>query len=239
MSDVGDGIQAERGNWKFSGETTKNFDEHVSKSVPLYLEGHDLICDMSDFFVQDDSVAYELGCSTGTLTLKLAEHNKLKPTARFIGIDIEGDMISIAENKKKSKSELNITFTVEDILDFEMEPTDFVVCYYTVQFIRPSIRQDLINKIYQHLNWGGAFLMFEKVRGADARFQDILTALYTDYKIRMGYTAEDIVSKSRSLKGVLEPFSSQGNIDMLRRAGFVDINTVQKYLCFEGFLAIK
>ena len=81
--------------------------------------------------------------------------------------------------------------------------------------------------------------MFEKVRGADARFQDILCALYNDYKIREGYSADEIIAKSRSLKGVLEPFSTQGNLDMLKRAGFVDINTVQKYLCFEGFLAIK
>lgn len=82
-------------------------------------------------------------------------------------------------------------------------------------------------------------MLFEKVRGADARFQDILTTLYNDYKIRRGYSAEDIVSKTRSLKGVLEPFSTQGNIDMLKRAGFVDINSAQKYLCFEEFLAIK
>jgi len=39
MSNVGDGISAERGNWKFSGEATKSFDEHVSKSVPLYCRG--------------------------------------------------------------------------------------------------------------------------------------------------------------------------------------------------------
>jgi tRNA (cmo5U34)-methyltransferase len=37
----------------------------------------------------------------------------------------------------------------------------------------------------------------------------------------------------------MEPFSTQGNTDMLRRAGFVDIVTVHKYVCFEGFLAIK
>jgi tRNA (cmo5U34)-methyltransferase len=114
-----------------------------------------------------------------------------------------------------------------------------IVCYYTVQFIDPSVRQELMDKLYASLNWGGALLLFEKVRGSDARFQDILTTLYTDYKLRKGYTPEEIISKTRSLKGVLEPFSTQGNIDMLKRAGFVDINTVQKYLCFEGFLAIK
>ncbi len=239
MSQVGDNINAEPGNWKFSGDTTKSFDEHVRKSVPLYLEGHDLICDMSDFFVKDDSVVYEIGSSTGTLTLKLAEHNKLKPDARFIGVDIEDDMVAVANKKKQSTPGLNVTFLAEDILEMDIEPTDMIVCYYTIQFIKPAVRQMIIDRLYQSLNWGGALLLFEKVRGADARFQDILTALYTDYKIRNGYSAEDIVSKSRSLKGILEPFSSQANIDMLKRAGFVDINTVQKYLCFEGFLAIK
>ena len=239
MKKVGDGIQAERANWKFGGETTKSFDQHVRKSVPLYLEGDNLICDISDFFVKDDSVVYEIGCSTGTLSIELAEHNKLKKGARFIGIDIEEDMICVANKKLEKHTDLNLSFFASDILDFEMEPADMIVSYYTVQFIRPSVRQMVIDKLYKMLNWGGALLLFEKVRGADARFQDILTSLYTDYKIRMGYTAEDIVAKSRSLKGVLEPFSSQGNIDMLKRAGFVDINTIQKYICFEGFLAIK
>ena len=239
MSDVGDGISADRGNWKFGGETTKSFDEHVSKSVPLYVEGHDLICDVSDFFVKNDSSVYEVGCSTGTLSLKLAEHNKLKSGAKFIGIDIEEDMIEVANKKKELSPDLNVSFHAEDILTMDMEAADMIVCYYTVQFIKPAVRQMLIDKLYQNLNWGGALLLFEKVRGADARFQDILTALYTDYKLRLGYTPEDIVSKSLSLKGVLEPFSSQGNIDMLKRSGFSDINTVQKYLCFEGFLAIK
>ena len=40
---VGDGIGAQRGNWKFSGEASANFDAHVSKSVPLYTEGHQLM----------------------------------------------------------------------------------------------------------------------------------------------------------------------------------------------------
>jgi tRNA (cmo5U34)-methyltransferase len=43
----------------------------------------------------------------------------------------------------------------------------------------------------------------------------------------------------QKIKGVLEPFSTQGNLDLLGRAGFKDGTTIQKYLCFEGFLAIK
>lgn len=239
MSKLGDGISAGVGGWKFSGDTVNTFDDHVSKSVPLYLEGHQLICGMSDFFISSNSVCYEIGCSTGTLTLKLAEHHASKENAEFIGIDIEADMISKANAKTLEHPNLNVSFLAENILEVDLKKSDLIVCYYTIQFINPSVRQELLNKIYNSLNWGGALLLFEKVRGADARFQDILTTLYSEYKLRMGYSPEEIISKTLSLKGVMEPFSTQGNIDLMRRAGFSDINTIQKYLCFEGFLAIK
>ena len=86
---------------------------------------------------------------------------------------------------------------------------------------------------------GGCFFIFEKVRAPDARFQDIITQIYTDYKIEQGYSSEEILSKSKSLKGILDPYSSSANILMLKRAGFKDITSVFKFLCFEGFLAIK
>ena len=96
-----------------------------------------------------------------------------------------------------------------------------------------------MDKIYSRLNWGGGFLLFEKVRAPAARFQDLTTSLYTEFKLSNDFSEEEIIKKSRSLKGILEPFSTQGNIDMLKRAGFVDIMTVMKHINFEGFLCIK
>lgn len=86
---------------------------------------------------------------------------------------------------------------------------------------------------------GGAFFLIEKVRGSDARFQDILNQVYIEYKLSKGYSSTEIINKGRSLKGILEPFSTKGNVDLLKRAGFKDIITIFKYACFEGFLAIK
>ena len=61
----------------------------------------------------------------------------------------------------------------------------------------------------------------------------------SDFFIRNGFSGEEIVEKSRSLKNVLEPFSTQDNLDLLGRAGFKDVTSIQKYICFEGFLAVK
>ena len=47
----------------------------------------------------------------------------------------------------------------------KLKNSDLIACYYTIQFIKPKYRQKIFNKVYKSLNWGGAFLLFEKVRG--------------------------------------------------------------------------
>ena len=236
MIKVGDKISSKRGGWKFNQNVTLNFDKHVKKSVPLYDEGHELICDLSDYFIKDNSIIYDLGSSTGTFLKKLSINQKNKKNLKFIGYDNAKSMVTYANKHNKLK---NINFKYQDIQKAKFKKCDMIVMNYTLQFVQPSARQDLINKLYQRLNWGGALFLFEKVRAADARFQDILTSAYVEYKIRKGFKSLDIFMKNRSLRGVLEPFSTKANYDMLERAGFVDLNSIQKYICFEGFLAIK
>jgi len=234
---VGQGIEAENAGWNFGGNVPDTFVKHIVHSVPLYAEGHDLICQISDFFCGKESVCYELGVSTGELIRKLALHHKAKPGIRWVGLDVEGAMVEKARAHCTDLS--NVELHHEDIRLFPYEKSDLFISYYCMQFVPPRDRQEIIQRVYESLHWGGAFIMFEKVRGPDARFQDILSALYNDFKLRNGLTPDEILAKTRSLKGVLEPFSTEGNLGLLQRAGFVDVMTVQKYLCFEGFLAIK
>ena len=146
----------------------------------------------------------------------------------------------LARAPRRAEQVLDDAFLVaEDARVFPYEQADLIVAYYTMQFVPPRDRQALFDRLYQSLHWGGAFILFEKVRGPDARFQDILTSLYADFKARNGITADEILAKNRSLKGVLEPFSTEGNLGLLQRAGFTDVMSVFRYLCFEGFLAIK
>lgn len=221
--------------WSFSGNIVSGFDNHVANSVPLYKQGHDLILGLSDFFLSKNSLCYDIGSSTGQLIKDLSNHNKEKK-CQFIGVDVESDMVLKAKELHLPE---NISFICDDILNIELKKCDLIISYYTLQFVKPSVRQIIFNKVYDSLNWGGAFILFEKVRANDARFQDITTALYNEFKLNNGFTPEQIFNKTRSLKGILEPFSTQGNIDLLNRAGFIDILSIMKYINFEGFLAIK
>jgi tRNA (cmo5U34)-methyltransferase len=236
--ETGDKIKASRGNFSFGGTTPKYFDKHVEKSVPFYNIGQDLICKISSFFLENKSIVYDLGCSTGTLINKLSNYNQ-KISLNIYGFDIEPGMINVAKKKIKKKKKHNIYLKSQNIIKANLKKSDIIISYYTIQFIRPKYRQFLINRIYNSLNWGGAFIFFEKVRGPDARFQDLMTQIYQEYKSDVGYNEKEIIQKSLSIRSVLEPFSSNANIQFLKRAGFKDVMTIMKYCCFEGFLAIK
>ena len=146
----------------------------------------------------------------------------------------------MVESARKNNSKFeNVKIELKDIIKANLKKSDYITSFYTVQFIHPSKRQKIFNKIYKELNWGGGFLFFEKVRAPDARFQDMMSLIYNDFKLDNNFSPNEIIAKSRSLKGVLEPFSSDANIELLKRAGFKDITTVFKFVCFEGFLAIK
>lgn len=234
---VGHDISTGHAEWSFEGNVADTFVHHIRQSVPYYDAGHDLICSVSDYFCHDDSLCYEIGVSTGQLLHKLAQHHAHKTGIRWVGIDPVENMI--AKAREHCSDTPNVELFVDDALTFDFDKADLFVSYYCVQFIPPRHRQDLFNRIYERLNWSGGFILFEKVRGPDARFQDMLVALYNDFKRQNGFSAEEILNKTASLKGVLEPFSTEGNLGLLRRAGFTDITTIMKYLGFEGFLAIK
>jgi tRNA (cmo5U34)-methyltransferase len=236
MPGVGQKIEAGNAAWTFEG-IEQQFDDHVRLSVPLYDEGHELACRLGDFFLPPGAIVVELGTSTGVLAKKFLDYHKARTDIRYIGIDQVDGMLTMA--RRRCDGDPRVEFVNADIGAFPYENASLVLSFCTMQFIHPRVRQEMFDKVYRGLQWGGAFYLFEKVRAPDARFQDLATQLYHEFKLQNGFDEKEILNKQRSLKGVLEPFSTQGNIDLLTRAGFRDIMTVIKYVCFEGFLAIK
>jgi tRNA (cmo5U34)-methyltransferase len=236
MKAVDKNINQHNAGWTFEN-ISEDFDSHIRKSIPLYEHGHQLVCYYSDFFLKPDSIVYDIGCSTGSFLGKLAQRHAHKQDLKLIGIDNIADMVRKAS--ELAAHDARLRFINANVLDLELEKSDLVTANYTVQFLPPRARQTAIDMIYSSLNWGGGFFMFEKVRAPDGRFQDYASQVYMEFKLDNGFSEAEILNKQRSIKGVMEPFSTQGNIDLLKRAGFVDIMTVQKYVCFEGLLAIK
>ena len=91
--------------------------------------------------------------------------------------------------QKNNKNISNIKILNKDIVKNKL-PTeiDLITSFFYNRFIKPSNRQKVFNKIFKSLNWGGAFIFFDKVRAPDARFQDIMSQIYINYKLDRNFT---------------------------------------------------
>ncbi len=234
IPEVDNGISAENASWSFHMPPA-GFESHIQKSIPYYRDGHALVAQFSDFFVRDDTVVYDIGSTTGILAREILGRHADKDFT-MVGLDIVPAMVEYAAENVKDE---RVSFVCANALEYDYQCSNLVLLYYTLQFIYPSVRLDLLKKVYDALHWGGGLLLFEKVRAPDARFQDYATQIYTEFKLKNGYTPEQILNKQKSLKGVLEPFSENGNRLLLKEAGFTDVLTIFKWACFEGWLAIK
>ena len=70
---------------------------------------------------------------------------------------------------------------------------------------------------------GWSVYNFGKIRASDARFQDIFSITYNDFKLKNNFSPDEIIYKTKSLKGIMEPFSDFGNLSLIKRAGFKDV----------------
>lgn len=235
--DVGNKIKVDDGcSFTFSKGTASVFDSHVQNSVPLYCEGHQYIAYLSDYFVKPNSICYDLGCSTGTLLEILAERHKNKENAQFIGVDPEVEMINQA---KKKTSYSNVEFYVNSAENIELEKCDFIISYYTLQFIPINKRQEVCNKIYSSLNVGGAFILFEKELVNEPYISKIVESAYMKFKLKNDFTVNEVLGKRFSLEGFLIPNTTDDNINLLSSSGFKSIQCVMQYGEFKGYIAIK
>lgn len=233
---VGDDIDVDGRRWSFAGGTVEHFDEHVRKSVPGYSDGHALIEQLSDFFVGSRARVIELGCSTGALISRLAQRHQ-NVDSEFLGIDVVPEMVERARERCAGLKRLHIE--VADARRVDFTDATLVVMYYTLQFVPVWQRSPLLQRICREMRPGGGLILFEKTRLSDGRMQDLANQIYDGYKLEQGFSADEILGKTRSLRGVLEPFTGEQNFELVRGAGFEEPYLVYKYLAFEGLLAIR
>lgn len=222
--------------FEFDEEVAAVFDDMLARSVPFYDESQKI----TQFFalkqLQNGGVLYDLGCSTASLLLSI--HRGLKTEATLIGLDNSHAMLEQA-NKKIEAYGANIDVKYGDILDYDYKEADVFVSNYTLQFIRPLVREELINKIATTLKKGGVFIFSEKVISHHSKLNKDLIECYYDFKKEQGYSEYEIMQKREALENVLVPYSEEENIKMALSNGFSHCEVVFRWANFATFIAIK
>jgi len=233
---VGDGISVDRNKWRFDGDVPGRFDRHVERSIPGYFTGHEIVVKLARHRLSKEGVCYDLGCATGTLTAQLAACADPRTTL-IVGLDQVPGMLAIA--RERCTPYANVSIEQADITAYDFLPSCVIVSYYTLQFVPVTMRPGLVKRIFNALEDGGIFLLFEKICFADPVTDKKVNDDYHAFKKSQGFSDEEIISKAESLKGILVPQTESQNLEMLKAAGFSKIKGIFKELCWQGYLAQK
>lgn len=222
--------------FEFDAEIAAVFDDMLQRSVPFYSEAMNLTQRFAAHYIKEDGLAYDLGCSTASTLLNI--ERSLEVNARLVGLDNAPSML---EQARKKILAFNSKVEVEeaDIMSYNYEACDVVISNYTLQFIRPLVREELVEKISTALNDGGAFIFSEKVVSADSKLNKELIDCYYDFKKEQGYTQYEIAQKREALENVLIPYTEAENVEMAQRCGFSHCECIFRWANFATFIAIK
>ena len=224
-------------DFTFDQKVVEVFDDMVKRSVPGYQSMIESIGLMAKTFGQNNTNYYDLGASTGAVSLALGLNNPHQNT-RIIAVDKSKQMSRKCEKNLEGKIS-NYTVICSDIVDICIENASIVVLNLTLQFIQPEKRQALIDQIYQGLNSGGVLIISEKIHFEDHATQDAMTQLHLDYKRANGYSELEIANKRQAIENVLITDSKKTHLDRLKNSGFRQSFCYLQNLNFASFLAIK
>jgi len=222
--------------FEFDEAVASVFDDMLSRSVPFYDEVRKLIISLILSEQKDGKKVLDLGSSTAKFLLDL--HSKMDTKMLLKGLDNSPAMLERAQQKCQAFG-ADISLELADMLTYDYKDEDVIVANYTLQFIRPMHRLELIKKIYDGLNDDGLFIFSEKVVFEDKRLDKQMIDIYYDYKKRQGYSEYEIAQKREALENVLIPFTIEENIRMCRDAGFKEVDTIFQWANFVTFVAKK
>ena len=235
-------VPAERiADFDFGEKTAAVFDDMLERSVPFYDEMQRMIGELTADYAADGTAVYDLGCSTGTTILQVAENIPRERNVRYIGVDSSPEMLEIAR-RKLSDSAFDRPFDLEcaDLNSgVRIDGASVVLLVLTLQFVRPLYRQRVIRSIYDGLTEKGALILVEKVLGENSDFNRLFIQHYYEMKRRNGYSDLEIAQKREALENILVPYRLEENKELLLEQGFRHVDVFFKWYNFCAIIATK
>lgn len=212
------GSAPEAGDFVFDAAVARVFPDMIRRSVPGYAAILNMVELLTRMHALPDSRLYDLGCSLGASSLAMArglQHD----SARILAYDNARAMLDRAA-RHITGSPHSIDLQLADIREVEVERASVVVLNFTLQFLPPDQRLDLLTRIRDGLLPGGILILSEKVRGATEQEDAVLVEMHHAFKRAQGYSDMEISRKRSALEKVLLPETLDTHRRRLQAAGF-------------------
>lgn len=220
------------GDFVFDRRVVGVFPDMINRSVPGYGLIVPMIGMLARRYAMPDSVLYDLGCSLGAVSLAM-RRAVAAPGVRIVAVDRSPDMVERLQQiliEESSAGLLPVEVLQRDIRALPIENASVVALNFTLQFIEPGDRGELLAGIARGTHKGGVLLLSEKIRFDDPLEQHLQSDWHHDFKRAQGYSDLEIARKRDALDNVLKPETLSRHRQRLLEAGFERV-----YRWYQGF----
>ncbi|QIM65341.1 carboxy-S-adenosyl-L-methionine synthase CmoA [Frederiksenia canicola] len=227
------------GDFTFDEAVAEVFPDMIQRSVPGYSNIITAIGMLANRFVTDNSNVYDLGCSRGAGILSI-RRNIADKQATIIGVDNSEPMVERCRHHLNAyHSDIPVDILCDDIRHIEIKNASMVVLNFTLQFLPPEDRLQLLEKIYQGLNPNGVLVLSEKFRFEDEMMNELLIDLHHTFKRANGYSELEVSQKRTALENVMRTDSIDTHRKRLKQAGFEKVELWFQCFNFGSIVAVK
>lgn len=120
---------------------------------------------------------------------------------------------------------------------------DVINCTYVLQFLPPAIQFERLHALLYRLRVGGIFILGHKAapvvsHDGDNDLYEAAHEEYIEFRLRNGYTKEEIEAKTRALKGSMFPMNHEHVLAALRDQ-CVEVQETSRWMMFNTVMARK
>lgn len=227
------------GKWAFDDKVTVAFEDMLERSIPQYQVMRDAVLSLGRSIVKHETDVVDLGCSRGSALEPFVK--AFGAYNRYVGIEVSQPMIDAANERFAGYVKAGLVEIKNLDLRTSYPPVraSLTLSILTLQFVPIEHRQRVVQDVYDHTVPGGGFIVVEKVLGENAKLDKMFVTSYYKLKAENGYSQEAIERKRLSLEGVLVPVTAAWNAELLRQAGFRQVDCFWRWMNFAGWVAIK
>jgi tRNA (cmo5U34)-methyltransferase len=225
------------GRWQFDAPVTEVFSDMLRRSIPQYEVMRRAVFEIGKYFARPGTHIVDLGCSRGDALAPFVE--AFRERNRYVGVEVSAPMLASARERFKEASAAGLV----EILDLDLRDAypnaaaSVTLCVLTLQFTPIEHRQRILCDAYRNTVEGGVLIVVEKVLGSSIELCTMMSTLYHQFKAESGYSREEIERKRLALEGVLVPITDRWNQELLRGAGFAQVDCFWRWLNFAAYIA--
>ncbi len=230
---------AKGSQWTFDDSVASCYDDMLERSIPDYHMMRKAMSELAIRYLQPGTTMLDLGCSIGGATSAVLSCEV--SDIHTICVDNSPSMLSEARNQLESYIASGAVEIVQMDLreQFPTAHASVTLAILTLQFIPVEYRKALLRRIYEHTLPGGALIIVEKILGETAGIDGHMVDAYHTLKAANGYSDHQIAEKRKALQGVQVPLTARMNEDLLRQAGFTQIDSFWRWMNFAGWIAVR